>query len=164
MQNFKSALQVIHAMRPKKLWLTLMLEQLVQTSGPKLFLGCSEAGIDIAGSQEHRLITTDSTAEIWSDDKNVILAYSSATTNRQGVVGLLMTRKIRNCLLNISSINSRILTVTFQRNPQLTITSIHAPTEAATEDEKEDFYPTLAIHLESIKPHNASLILGDCNT
>ena len=64
----------------------------------QLFMGCSDVGIDIIGIQEHRLITKKPTEELWSDDKNWVLVYSSATDQRQGGVGLLMSKYIYKCL------------------------------------------------------------------
>ena len=34
----------------------------------QLFMGCADAGVDIIGIQEHRLITPNPTEELWSDD------------------------------------------------------------------------------------------------
>ena len=34
----------------------------------QLFTGCADAGTDIIGIQEHRLTTTGSTEELWSED------------------------------------------------------------------------------------------------
>ncbi|XP_038063001.1 craniofacial development protein 2-like [Patiria miniata] len=50
----------------------------------QLFMGCADAGVDIIGIQEHRLITSNYTEEIWSDDRNWVMVYSSATKQRQG--------------------------------------------------------------------------------
>ena len=57
-------------------------------------MGCSDVGIDIIGIQEHRLITKEPPDELWSDDKNWVLVYSSATDQRQGGVGQLMLKHI----------------------------------------------------------------------
>ena len=129
----------------------------------QLFMGCADAGIDIIGIQEHRLITTSPTDELWSDDKNWVLAYSSASDNRQGGVGFLMSKHVRKCLQSIESVNERILTATFYGNPLVTITTVYAPTEAASDADKEEFYLTLKSHLESVKSHNLNLVIGDFN-
>ncbi|KXJ21184.1 hypothetical protein AC249_AIPGENE1517 [Exaiptasia diaphana] len=111
----------------------------------QLFMGCADAGIDIIGIQEHRLITTSPTDELWSDDKNWVLAYSSASDNRQGGVGFLMSKHVRKCLQSIESVNERILTATFYGNPLVTITTVYA-----SDADKEEFYLTLKSHLEKI--------------
>ena len=87
-----------------------------------LFIGCSNVGIDIIGIQEHRLITKESTEELWSDDKTWVLVYSSTTDQRQGGVGLLMSRHIYKFLQSVTPVTKRIISVSFHRNPQLTVT------------------------------------------
>jgi exonuclease III len=129
----------------------------------QLFTGCTDAGIDIIGIQEHRLITTNPTDELWSDDKNWVLIYSTATDQRQGGVGLLMSKQIYKCLQNVNSISNRIITATFHGNPKLTVTSVYAPTESATIEDKNEFYNSLENHLEQVKAHNIHLVLGDFN-
>ena len=101
-----------------------------------LFMGCSDVGIDIIGIQEHRLITKDRSDELWSDDKNWVLAYSSATDQRQGGVGLLMSKHIPKCLQSVTPVTKRIISATFHGNPQLTVTSIYAPTDCSSPEEK----------------------------
>ena len=49
----------------------------------QLFMGCTDAGVDIVGVKEHRLITPHPTEELWSDHRNWLLAYASATNMRQ---------------------------------------------------------------------------------
>ena len=129
----------------------------------QLFMGCSDVGIDIIGIQEHRLITKEPTEELWSDDKNWVLVYSSATDQRQGGVGLLMSKHIYKCLQSVTPVTKRIISATFHGNPQLTVTSVYAPTECSLPDDKDDFYNDLNNHLEQMKPHNIHLVVGDFN-
>ena len=42
----------------------------------QLFTGCFYVGIDIVGILEHRLITTSSTEEIWSEDRNWVFVHA----------------------------------------------------------------------------------------
>ena len=114
-----------------------------QGKSHQLFMGCSDAGTDIIGIQEHRLITTNPTEELRSDDKNWVLVYSSATDQRQGGVGIMMSKHIYKCLQSVKSITKRIISATFHGNPQLTVTSIYAPTECASPEDKNDFYNDL---------------------
>ena len=89
--------------------------------------------------------------------------YSSATNNRQGGVGILLSKFRHNCLQSVNSISNRIISATFYGNPKLTVTSIYAPTEGAPPVDKEDFYSNLETHLEQVKPHNIHLVVGDFN-
>jgi len=111
----------------------------------QLFSGCADAGIDIAGIQEHRLITTNSTDELWSDDKNFVMIYSTATQQRQGGVGLLMSKHIYKCLQGVKVISKRILSATFYGNPQLSI------------------YHIIVYAPDQVRRHNINLVLGDFN-
>ena len=43
------------------------------------------------------------------------------------------------------------------------MTSIYAPTECATPDDKNEFYNNLEDHLEQVKTHNIHLVVGDFN-
>ena len=129
----------------------------------KLFMDCSDVGIDIIGIQEHRLITEEPTEELWSDDKNWVIGYSSATDQRQGGVSLLMSKHIYKCLQSVTPVTKRIISATFHGNPKLTVTSVYAPTECSLPDDKDDFYNDLNNHLEQMKPHNIHLVVGDFN-
>ena len=64
-----------------------------------------------------------------------------------------------------SGFTKRIISATFHGNPQLTVTSVYAPTptECSLPDDKDDFYNDLNNHLEQMKPHNIHLIVGDFN-
>ena len=106
-----------------------------QGKAHQLFMGCSDVGIDIIGIQEHRLITKEPTEELWSDDKNWVLVYSSATDQRQGGVGLLMSEQIYKCLQCVTPVTKRIISATFHGNPQLTVTSVYALTECSLPDD-----------------------------
>ena len=134
-----------------------------QGKAQQLFLGCEDAGVDIVGIQEHRLFTSQPTDELWSDDRKWVILFSSAQKNRQGGVGILMSKFRHNCLQSVTSINNRIISATFYGNPKLTVTSIYAPTEGASPVDKDDFYSNLERHLEQVKPHNIHLVVGDFN-
>ena len=82
-------------------------------------MGCTDAGIDIVGIQEHRLITTNPTEELWSDDKNWVFVYSTALDQRKGGVGILMSGQMYKCLQSVKSVSNRIITATFYGNPML---------------------------------------------
>ena len=129
----------------------------------QFFSGCSDANLDIVGIQEHRLITSSPTDELWSDDKNWVVIYSSSTDRRTGGVGLAMTKHIYRCLQNVQSVNKRILSISFHGNPRLTVSIVYAPTESASDMEKDEFYNSLKEHLETVKRHDIHLLIGDFN-
>ena len=57
----------------------------------------------------------------------------------------------------------RILHATFHGNPRLSITVVYAPTECGPSTAKDDFYASLAEHLEQLKRHDINLVVGDFN-
>ena len=130
-------------------------------------MGRSDVGIDIIGIQEHRLITKEPTEELWSDDKNWMLVYSSATDQLQGGVGLLMSKHIYKCLQTCkmwhqlpresSQLHSMEIPNLLWHLSMLQL-SVFLP------DDKDDFYNDLNNHLETMKPHNIHLVVGDFNT
>ena len=122
-------------------------------------MGCAETGVDIIGLQEHRLITTNPTEELWSDDRNWVIVYASATQGRQGGVGLLMSKHIYRCLQRVEAITERIIFVTFHGNPQLSTTVVYAPSllNVQLPSVQEDFYTSLKDHLDQAKKHNIHL-------
>ena len=99
-------------------------------------------------------------------DKNwvlIMLIYSTASSERQGDVGILMSRQIFKCLQGVKSVSDRIIIATFHGNHKLTVTSVYAPTEGVALDDKNEFYNCLTDHLEQIKTHNIHLLVEDFN-
>ena len=129
----------------------------------QLFTGCADAGIDMIGIQEHRLFTTNPTEELWSEDRNWVFIYGSATNLRVGGVGFVISKPIYRCIQKVEVISERILHATFHGNPRLSITVVYAPTECGPSTAKDDFYASLAEHLEQLKRHDINLVVGDFN-
>ena len=74
-----------------------------------------------------------------------------------------MSKHIYKCLQSVTPVTKRIISDRFHGNPQLTVTSVYAPTECSLPDDKDDFYNDLNNHLEQMKPHNIHLVVGDFN-
>ena len=70
----------------------------------QLIKGCKENNLDIVAIQEHRWRTQNDI-----DIKN----------------------QLANCIVSITKVSSRIITMTLRCNPQITIISAYAPTELA---------------------------------
>ena len=75
-----------------------------------------------------------------------------------------MSKHIYKCLQSVTPVTKRIISATFHGNPQLTVTSVYAPTECSLPDNKDDFCNDLNNHLEQMKPYNIHLVVGDFNT
>ena len=130
----------------------------------QLCCGSLDAGIDIVGVQEHRLISTTPITEQWSDDKNWLFIHNSASKSRQGGVGLLVAKHLTKCINGTKCISDRIISVTLNGNPKLVVTVAYAPTEMADTDDKDEFYKTLRNHTsDNVKRHDVHLVIGDFN-
>ncbi|XP_066917222.1 craniofacial development protein 2-like [Clytia hemisphaerica] len=130
----------------------------------QLCSGGIDAGVNIAGIQEHRLHSTDPISQKWSDDKNWLFFYNSASQSRVGGVGLLVSKNFVKCVTGSKFISDRIISVTFNGNPRLVITVAYAPTEGADTDLKDIFYGDLNNHTSNdTKRHDIHIVLGDFN-
>ena len=129
----------------------------------QLFTGCADAGIDMIGIQEHRLFTTNPTEELWSEDRNWVFIYGSAANRRVGGVGFVISKPIYRCIQKVEVISERILHATFHGNPRLSVTVVYAPTECGQSTAKDNFYASLAEHLEQLKRRDINLVVGDFN-
>ena len=115
------------------------------------------------GIQEHRLFTTNPTEELWSEDRNWVFIYGSATNLRVGGVGFVISKPIYRCMQKVEVISERILHATFHGNLRLSITVVYAPTECGPSTAKDNFYASLAEHLEQLKRQDINLVVGDFN-
>ena len=122
--------------------------------------GCVDAGIHMIGIQEHRLFTTNPTEELWSEDRNWVFIYGSATNLRVGGVGFVISKPIYRCIQKVEVISEGD---SFHGNPRLSVTVMYAPTECGPSTAKDDFYASLAEHLEQLKRHDINLVVGDFN-
>lgn len=89
--------------------------------------------------------------------------YGSATNLRVGGVGFVISKSIYRCIQKVEVISERILHATFHGNPKLSITVVYAPTECGPSTAKDDFYASMAEHLEQLKRHDINLVVGDFN-
>ena len=91
------------------------------------------------------------------------MIYSTANDRRCGGVGLLIHNRNAGAIKNFKSISEKILVVTFEANPELTVMSVYAPTEEASEAEKDKFYSDLQGFLQNTPRHNLVVVAGDFN-
>ena len=68
------------------------------------------------------------------------------------------------CLEEWEPINERLITATFNSKfVKITIVQCYAPTNDATEEEKDEFYEQLQAAKDKIPKHNLCIIMGDFN-
>ena len=75
----------------------------------------------------------------------------------------MVTNKAYKSISLIKSYGSRILLVSFDGNPRLTVIVAYSPTEAATDDEAEDSHNNLRSVARDVPAHHLLVTLGDLN-
>lgn len=125
-----------------------------------------ESQMEILGVQEHRIVHQEP-IRMENFKKGVCLITSSAWRNNRGAsnggVGLMVTRRAYRAISLIKSYGPRVLTVSFDGNPRLTVITVYSPTEAATDDEAESFHNTLRQAISDVPAHNLLVTVGDMN-
>ena len=124
-------------------------------------------GIEVLCVQEHRMFHDDVATKHHNMGKGWKLVTGSATKNEQnatiGGVGMLLSPNACKSLINIESINERLMIATFNGNPQTTIISCYSPTNVSDVTVAEDFYSDLANLIKEVPKHNMILVGGDMN-
>ncbi|XP_078701690.1 uncharacterized protein LOC144927827 [Branchiostoma floridae x Branchiostoma belcheri] len=93
-----------------------------------------------------------------------LLVYSGRPdgTRRQGV-GLTLSKRVKNSLISYSPVSERILWARLH-SQQINVVVAYAPTDGASEEEKDSFYTQLADTFADIPGHDIKLLMGDFNS
>ncbi|MCP4493478.1 MAG: hypothetical protein GY820_40160, partial [Gammaproteobacteria bacterium] len=122
--------------------------------------------ITALGVQEHRVVHEEE-IKIEKHKKGVHFISSSAWRNRaqaaMGGVGFLLTRQAYSAISLIKTYSKRIMLVSFNGNPRLTMMSVYSPTEFATDEEAEEFHNCLRSAITEVPAHHLLLVVGDLN-
>ena len=87
--------------------------------------------------------------------------YHTGGRNRMNGVALFLNSKVSSSLIEWSPISNRILMARLRhRHGNITILVVYAPTEAATENDKDSFYNQLKPLISAIPLHDQLLVLG----
>ena len=118
------------------------------------------------GIQEHRVVHQEE-VRIEKHKKGVHFISSSAWRNRAqaatGGVGFLLTRQAYSAVSMIKTYSKRIMLMSFDGNPRLTMMSVYSPTESATDEEAEEFHNCLRSAITDVPAHHLLLVVGDLN-
>ncbi len=114
---------------------------------------------DIIAVQEHRWITSEPVSQTWSENREFLFVYSSASKSRVGGVGLLIRRQHVGAFRSAEKISDRVLKVYFAGNPMITIVVAYAPTELSSSDAKDTFYNDMALALVSASTQYIIIVL-----
>jgi hypothetical protein len=129
----------------------------------QLCTGAATLSLDFVAIQEHRWITDQSYETHADTNSGYSFLYSSALPTRTGGVGLLLRSQYLQSVTLIQPISSRVLLVKLKSNPNITIIAAYAPTEDASEQEKDIFYAELERATSYASPHDLLLVGGDFN-
>ena len=96
---------------------------------------------DVISIQEHRVIHNDLIKEEVFGKWRLLTcsAWKNTVNAANGGIGMLLRVDIYNTLSSIAKISPRIMTATFQGNPQTTIITCYSPTNVSDETETERF-------------------------
>ncbi|XP_055380697.1 craniofacial development protein 2-like [Condylostylus longicornis] len=115
--------------------------------------------INVAGLQEIRF---SGQGEI--KKKDFSLFYSGAKRPGQFGTGFFIDKNTRNSILEFEAVNDRICYMRLKGKFQnMSFMVVHAPTEDAEEQIKDDFYDTLGNFCNRISRHDIIILLGDFN-
>ena len=121
--------------------------------------------IEVLGIQEHCIIHDDPVKH--ENIQGKTLVTSSAWRNDAGAatggVGVLLNSHATKCVTDVRNHTERILVINFSGNPAATVILTYSPTNAAPEDEVQQYYDNLCRAVESVPAHNVLIITGDFN-
>ena len=130
---------------------------------PELTASAVEHNIDIICIQEHRYIHSEDIK--YHDIGNgwtlaTVSAWKNCVHATVGGVGILKALKSLN---SIKRIQPRMMVVTFNGNPRVTIVSCYSTTNVSEETELIAFYEEISSLVRNIPKHNVLVIGGDIN-
>ena len=124
------------------------------------------SGVEIMGIQEHRVVHQEP-IRMEKFGKGTRLITSSAWRNgrnaAQGGVGIMVTKRAYGAISLIKSYSNRILLISFDGNPRLTVITVYSPTEDKTEEVREEFHNALRKAVADVPAHHLLLVVGDLN-
>ena len=143
----------------------------VNTLGPsgrldELVTSAKSNAIDIISLQEHRHYHPDLDLKFTKADNFQLVtasAYKNSNNSTIGGVGMLLSPKACENLINIEKIDNRIMVAEFNSNPKLTFISCYSPTNCSDDETITKFYQSLSSVIENVPAHNFLTIAGDLN-
>jgi len=115
-------------------------------------------GLDIVGLTEVRIMDSGR-----YDVEDALLLHSGATTLVQGVA-FMLRNKAKRALKSWSPISPRLLTARLtHRHGHLSVVVAYAPTEEASDEDKNLFFNQLESAVNSVSRHDQLILLGDFN-
>jgi endonuclease/exonuclease/phosphatase family metal-dependent hydrolase len=104
--------------------------------------------------------------EVRQINKTKYKLYYTSNQEKAGIlrIGFTIQNEIKKDVLSFEPYNERLCKLRLKGNfNNLSIISVHAPTEEKSDEEKEKFYEDLQIVHNKIPKHYTVIILGDLN-
>jgi exonuclease III len=93
----------------------------------------------------------------------VSVFYSGGNKHEKGV-GILLSQEVSKAMISWEPINDRIITMRLQaQHTKVTIIQGYAPTNAAIDQDKNEFYEQLQDILDAAPEHDLKIVMGDFN-
>ena len=125
-----------------------------------------KAGIGVLGIQEHRIVHEEAT-QICRLSKDCHMITTSAWRNTAqaavGGVGVLLSDRAYNAIVDFKSISKRAFIISFDGNPRFSVVCVYSPTEGDDAEVAEEFHDELRGALANLPAHNMKLVIGDLN-
>ncbi len=125
--------------------------------------------VDICCLSEIRLPDTGSCKLKVPRQNDIFTLYYSGSTHAVGQqgqcgVGIAVNRKLDNALIEWAPISDRLAKIRFAAKPvNLSIIAVYAPTNSASDENKDDLYAALDREIAQIPPNDYLVIAGDFN-
>ena len=111
----------------------------------------------------HRWNSQEEIAKYRSHGGKWVFIYTSAR-NGQGGVGILFREHFTRIIRNMEAINERILVVTLEGNPKVSVITAYAPHSLYPVQERKEFFEAIYNVISNIPTHNMIIIGGDLNS